>query len=381
MWFKNARIYQITEALDLASCEQSLNQFVFAPCQGQDSVKMGFTYPVHGSVKQLVHEGQDGLFVVAVKRQEKILPAAVINEELQPKIAALELDKGRPLGRKEKQALKEELIQTLLPRAMPRSSVIRAVYDSKTGYLIVDTTSAGRAEEVLALLRKALGSLPALPWTDNNKLNMNMQSWLAGNNLPDGFALGHSVELKAPDEDGARAKFSNHLLKSDEVQSHLEDKLVTKLELTKAEKITFTIADDGSFRRIQWHELLTNGNDELGWDDLLLRFDADLLLMAQQFRNLIAAIGGKVGGNIDEQTAKSVKKSQIFNAEDEDPLYAEAVAFVIESQNVSVSGIQRKFRIGYNRSAWIVEAMERNGVVSEMVHNGNRSVLATGAAK
>lgn len=294
MWFKNARIYKITETLNLEqeSLERALAEHKFSPCTGQEAVRMGFTFPLHHSIKQYHHQ-QQHLHLFAVKRQEKMLPAAVINEELQPKIAALELDKGRPIGRKEKQALKEELIQTLLPRAMSRSSVIHAVYDSKTGFLIVDSASAGRAEDVLALLRKSLGSLPALPWTDNNKLNMNMQSWLAGENLPEGFELGHSVELKAPDEEGAKAKFSNHLLTSDEVQSHLEDKLVTRLELAQAEKITFTITDDGSLRRIQWHELLANGNDELGWDDLVLRIDADLLLMMQQLRNLIAAVGAE----------------------------------------------------------------------------------------
>ena len=371
MWFKNARIYKVTEQLNLTGHDAFLAEHQFTPCMGQEAVKMGFTYPVHPTIKQLVHEGQDGLFVVAVKRQEKMLPAAVINEELQPKIAALELDKGRPLGRKEKQALREELIQALLPRAMPRSSVVTVIYDSKTGYLIVNTTSAGRAEDLLALLRKSLGSLPALPWTDNNKLNLNMQDWLAGKNLPTGFELGNSVELKAPDEEGAKAKFSNHLLSSAEVQSHLEDKLVTKLEMSLPNALSFTIADDGSIRSIQWNELTTNTNDELGWDDLVLRVDADLLLMAQQFRALIAAVDGNVG----EPTAKGVQKNPIWNAENEDPLYTEAVAFVVESKKVSVSAIQRKFRIGYNRSAYIVEAMERNGVVSEMGHNGNRQVL------
>lgn len=292
MWFKNARIYKVTEQLNLTGHDAFLAEHQFTPCMGQEAVKMGFTYPIHQSVKQLVHEGQDGLIVVAVKRQEKTLPAAVINEELQPKIAALELDKGCPLDRKEKQALKDELIQTLLPRAMPRSSVIRAVYDSKTGFLIVDSASAGRAEDVLALLRKSLGSLPALPWTDNNKLNLNMQTWLAGEHLPTGFELGNSVELKAPDEEGAKAKFSNHLLSSIEVQSHLDDKLVTKLEMSLPNALSFTIADDGSIRSIQWNDLTTNTNDELGWDDLVLRVDADLLLMAQQFRALIAAVGG-----------------------------------------------------------------------------------------
>jgi len=371
MWFKNARIYKVTEQLNLTGHDAFLAEHQFTPCMGQEAVKMGFTYPVHPTIKQLVHEGQDGLFVVAVKRQEKMLPAAVINEELQPKIAALELDKGRSLGRKEKQALREELIQALLPRAMPRSSVVTVIYDSKTGYLIVNTTSAGRAEDLLALLRKSLGSLPALPWTDNNKLNLNMQDWLAGKNLPTGFELGNSVELKAPDEEGAKAKFSNHLLSSAEVQSHLEDKLVTKLEMSLPNALSFTIADDGSIRSIQWNELTTNTNDELGWDDLVLRVDADLLLMAQQFRALIAAVDGNVG----EPTTKGVQKNPIWNAEEEDPLYTEAVAFVVESKKVSVSAIQRKFRIGYNRSAYIVEAMERNGVVSEMGHNGNRQVL------
>lgn len=58
-----------------------------------------------------------------------------------------------------------------------------------------------------------------------------------------------------------------------------------------------------------------------------------------------------------------------------DPLYDQAVAFVIESRRASVSGVQRKFRIGYNRAARLVEQMEHSGVVSAPGHNGNREVL------
>jgi S-DNA-T family DNA segregation ATPase FtsK/SpoIIIE len=59
-----------------------------------------------------------------------------------------------------------------------------------------------------------------------------------------------------------------------------------------------------------------------------------------------------------------------------DPLYDEAVAFVTETQRVSVSSVQRKFRIGYNRAARIVEQMEMSGVVSSAASNGQRDVLA-----
>lgn len=62
--------------------------------------------------------------------------------------------------------------------------------------------------------------------------------------------------------------------------------------------------------------------------------------------------------------------------EDLDPLYDEAVAYVTESRRASVSGVQRRFKIGYNRAARLVEQMESQGIVSPMESNGNRKVLA-----
>jgi len=61
--------------------------------------------------------------------------------------------------------------------------------------------------------------------------------------------------------------------------------------------------------------------------------------------------------------------------EELDPLFDQAVEFVTQKQRVSISGVQRQFRIGYNRAARIVEQMEAQGIVSEPGHNGNREVL------
>ncbi|UDJ80797.1 DNA translocase FtsK 4TM domain-containing protein [Kosakonia oryzae] len=62
--------------------------------------------------------------------------------------------------------------------------------------------------------------------------------------------------------------------------------------------------------------------------------------------------------------------------EDLDPLFDQAVNFVTEKRKASISGVQRQFRIGYNRAARIIEQMEAQGIVSEQGHNGNREVLA-----
>ncbi|HFM4039159.1 TPA: DNA translocase FtsK [Escherichia coli] len=63
-------------------------------------------------------------------------------------------------------------------------------------------------------------------------------------------------------------------------------------------------------------------------------------------------------------------------AEELDPLFDQAVQFITEKRKASISGVQRQFRIGYNRAARIIEQMEAQGIVSEQGHNGNREVLA-----
>ncbi|MDP5144418.1 recombination-associated protein RdgC [Rheinheimera baltica] len=291
MWFKNVRVYKLSAPLstDMAVWEQALTEFRFTPLSAQDAVKSGFSFPLHASIKQYCHACQHMLFF-AVKRQEKILPAAVINEEMQPKLEALEQEKGRPLSRKEKQSLKEELQQSLLPRAFSRSTLTQGYYDAENQWLVINSGSAGKAEDVLALLRKALGSLPALPWLDNHKLNAHLQLWLQNKALPQGFVQGSDAELKAPDEEGAKVKFSNHLLTTTEVQSHLEDKLVTSISLEQHEGLSVAITDDGAIKRIKFHDLITAQNDELGWDDLTVRLDADLLLMASALNSALLSI-------------------------------------------------------------------------------------------
>lgn len=62
--------------------------------------------------------------------------------------------------------------------------------------------------------------------------------------------------------------------------------------------------------------------------------------------------------------------------EELDPLFDQAVGFVVEKRRASISGVQRQFRIGYNRAARIIEQMEAQGIVSSPGHNGNREVLS-----
>ena len=80
--------------------------------------------------------------------------------------------------------------------------------------------------------------------------------------------------------------------------------------------------------------------------------------------------------NYIEEVTKSIEVQELSNDSDnDDDLYNEAVEFVVESRRASISSIQRKFRIGYNRAARLIETMEENGIVTPMNSNGSREVI------
>ena len=71
-----------------------------------------------------------------------------------------------------------------------------------------------------------------------------------------------------------------------------------------------------------------------------------------------------------------ISDSEDLSGEVQDPLYDEAVRFVVESRKASISSLQRKLRVGYNRAARLIEKMEEQGLVSPMTNGGIREVLA-----
>jgi len=83
-------------------------------------------------------------------------------------------------------------------------------------------------------------------------------------------------------------------------------------------------------------------------------------------------VEGVLGGVGDAEEGGSEAERFGYEA---DPLYDDAVAFVISSRRASISAVQRQMRIGYNRAARLVEQMEASGLVSPMESNGNRTVL------
>ncbi|MFC2707863.1 MAG: recombination-associated protein RdgC, partial [Neisseria sp.] len=178
MWFKQISFYPLNKDKlpELEVLADKLAQSEFAHCQGLDWFSEGFATPVSFS-PELVFPA-DYTWRVALKKEEKVLPAGVIRDILDEKVLEIQNNEARNVGRKEKQELKEQITDDLLPRAFTRSSRTQVIFDTRHGYLLVNNAASAKAENILTKLREALGGLEAaLPNTKQSPSSL-MTSWL-----------------------------------------------------------------------------------------------------------------------------------------------------------------------------------------------------------
>ncbi len=292
-------VYRLSREVSLSAdeMEKQLSALSFTPCGSQDMVKTGWVSPMGSHSDALTHT-VNGQIVICARKEEKILPSPVIKQELQAKIERLEGEQHRKLKKTEKDSLKDEVLHSLLPRAFSRFNQTFLWVDTVNDLIMVDAASAKRAEDTLALLRKSLGSLPVVPLTLENPIELTLTEWVRSKELPAGFTLMDEAELKAILEDGGVIRCKKQDLFSDEIAVHIEaGKLVTKLALDWQERVQLVLSDDGSLKRLKFSDTLREQNDDIDREDFAQRFDADFILMTSELaaliKNMIEALGGE----------------------------------------------------------------------------------------
>ena len=298
-FFKNALVYRLNRDLAFSAEEMQpqLEAFRFSPVGSQDVSRTGWVSPLVDDSDMLAH-GVAGQLLLKIRKEEKILPAAVIGKGVAEKVAKLEAEQSRKLKKTERDSIKDEVLQSLLPRAFTKDSFIQIWIDTKNSLIIVDAASARKAEDALELLRKTLGSLPVVPLTLETPVELTLTGWVSDGNLPAGFALGDRATLKAVLEDGGVLKSQRQDLVSDEIATHIAaGKLVTELALDWKERIQFTLTDAAAIKRIRFSDVLTEQNSDIDREDVAQRADADFLLMTGELSalisNLVMALGGE----------------------------------------------------------------------------------------
>lgn len=289
MFFTSVQLYRLHDAseMSLAALEEALNENPVRPLGGSEATRMGWRAPGGRKSSVLAHEVQ-GQRLMSALHQERILPGSVVREEVEERCEEREAAEGRPVPRKEKQAIKEQVMEELLPRAFIRSQKIDLWWDTQRQLIGVNATTRKKAENVLDLLRQTLGSLKVTPLATKKLPIRAMTDWLKdASTRPSWLSLNDMAVLSSSSETTFTAKQAD--LEGEEVQTMLENGChASKLAVIAEGQASFTLTDDLALKSIKFdNQLLDEASQTNDDGDAIIRMETDFSLMTSCLGELI----------------------------------------------------------------------------------------------
>lgn len=291
---KDLIIYRISpEWHALASdVEDALARTPFTECGATQERSAGWV-PPRGEEEGPLLEWIGGQWVLRFMSESKTIPTSVLNRKVQAKADAIERETGRKPGKKEKRDLKEEAKLDLLPMAFTKQGGMWVWIDPTARFLVLDTSSQSRADEVVTLLVDALPGFAVALLDTLTAPQAAMAHWLVSQEPPTGFTVDRECELKSADESKSVVRYARHPLDITQVKEHIEGgKLPTKLALTWDDRLSFVLTEGLQLRKVTFLDTVFDGvsKDDGG-------FDADVAIatgeLSRLLPDLIEALGGE----------------------------------------------------------------------------------------
>ena len=298
MWFKNLALLRLTEPFTLSGTELEtrLAERRFRHCASLEPLSEGWFPPLGKEHQPLVHQ-TGGFIMLCLQREEKVLPGSAINEIVAERVAEIEEQQARQVRRKERDSIRDEVLHDMLPRAFTQSRRTYGYIDPRGGWLIVDSASARKAEDFVAVLRQTLGGFPVTPVATRERPATVMTQWLAGGALPDSITLESECELKSPEEDGGIVRCRRHDLEVPEILNHIEaGKEVIRLAFTWNDRISVVLDESLAVKRLRFLDSIQEAAADIETDDQAARFDADFSIMSLELDSFIPVLLDWFGG-------------------------------------------------------------------------------------
>ncbi len=287
MWFKQAQIFQLPDSLNFSieNILDKLSQLTFRPCLPSMPFAMGWVSPIDEDEMPLARS-INGYVMICLQIEEKILPAAVIRQELNDKIKQIEAAEKRKVRQKEKLNLKDEIILTLLPRAFSKLIQLYAYLDSKNHCLVLGTTNAKKTEQFLSIFKKSITE--KIKGFELKKLSFTMTHWLKSQNYPSSLSIEKACLLQDPSQQSRSIRCQQQDLFASSIQALIKDGCeVKQLALSWNDHVNFVLLDNFSLQSIRFQDDVTSQAEDLEAESQQQRFDANFLIMTATLAGLL----------------------------------------------------------------------------------------------
>jgi recombination associated protein RdgC len=294
--FKNLTVYRIGPdwSASVAQMEESLHKARFVECGATQQQSAGWVEP-RGIKHAPLVEKVGGQLLLKLMIEQRVLPSAVIKRRTEEIAAKIEQDTGRKPGKKQTKEIKEQAMLELLPMAFTKQASINVWIDPEQRLLLVDSSSQGKADEVVSFLVKTLETIPVSQLHTKQSSAVAMSEWLVSGEPPATFTVDRDCELKSADEMKSVVRYSRHLLDIDEVRQHITTgKVPTKLGMSWEGRVSFMLTDTMQIKKLTFLDVVFEGQKAASKDEA---FDADAAIatgeLSQLIPDLVDALGGE----------------------------------------------------------------------------------------
>ena len=301
MFFRNLTVFRLKSPIDAAQINAALENAILQPCLPSSMQSIGWISPRQTDVLAHVVNQQ---ILIALGVEQRLLPASVIKQHVQDRVKTIEENEGRRVGRREIRELSEAVTAELLPRAFVRRRTTFCWIDPVHGWLVIDTAAPAKTDELIEQLHRSIDSLQLAPVKVTQSPCSAMTGWLADSEAPARFSIDQDTELQSAEH--ATVRYAKHALDGDDIPSHIASgKIVTRLGMTWADKISFVLTDKLQLKRVCFLDILKEASEGQAENEEE-RFDIDFTLMTGEVANLLhdllQALGGEVVGGLSDQS-------------------------------------------------------------------------------
>lgn len=373
--FKNAMFYRICNPDHAAllgnvfDLEEALSGVPEAFPTGSQWRRLGWSAPVPTCSENLVWSTR-GAQLITMAIHERDLKGTTIKEHIAARVKAIEDREQRKIYRKEIAQIRDDVEAMLLPKAFIKHSYINVLITGDL--LIIDSGTAKKSEDVLDCMRNALGQLAVRPLSFKVPAQDMLTDAVKGrNNLGNQFAV--LSQAKLVNEVKATVSFKDCNLSDEEPQTYLDNGFkAAELALSfftegGVEQCRFRVNDQLIFKAIKFNDLAMDNVKADSDGDKAALIDGSLMIFQATMLDLVNVLAVQLGE--DRVNAEPDEKYS------EDLLLDGSTDFIQANGVATPSNLQRRFKIGYNRAARLIEQLEELGVVTPLDERGERRVV------